>query len=234
MNILITSASAQLAQQLAKELARQHTVRLTDRVPVVQSEMEYAYSPLGHDAATNYLVRGIDCVVHVGEPLADEPAEGYLDYMTRATYNLLHAAAAEKVTRLIYLNSLKVMDAYDPNYNVTERWQPQPDLSNHQLGKHLGELVCKEFAREHLVTVAVLRLGEVVEDNAWAASVSPSKLALAEAVQAIEQALEAKLAAYSIFHIQSEFTGAKYPVGDAKARLGFKPQAGAASMPAQN
>ncbi len=64
MNVLITSASAELAQFLGAALSEGHQVRLTDRT-IVQTPQEFALSGLGHDISTRLLVRGMDAIVHV-------------------------------------------------------------------------------------------------------------------------------------------------------------------------
>ncbi len=121
--------------------------------------------------STNLVVRGMDAIVVVGEPLQDEPDVDYLDAMTRRLYNLLMAAYEEGTTRVVYLSTLELMDAYGPDYIVTERWRPRPTPEPYLMGKHLGEYVCREFAREHKLSVVVLRLGTVVsaERSGWTA-----------------------------------------------------------------
>ncbi|MEZ4619785.1 MAG: hypothetical protein R2867_30365 [Caldilineaceae bacterium] len=94
MNLLITSAAATLAQTLAEALRTNHTVRLTERVPVT-GVTDLAISPLGPDFSTNLLVRGVEAIIHVAEPLATDSDLQRIDYLTCCTYNLCAAAAAE-------------------------------------------------------------------------------------------------------------------------------------------
>ena len=220
MNLLITSAGSELAKTLTQGLADRHDLRLTDR-RAFPLDGEFAIANLGHDASTDLLVRGIDAVVLVGEPHADDSAEEYLDGMTRGTYNLLMAASQEGVKRVVYLSTLDLMTAYGPEYNVTERWRPRPSPEPRLLGKYLGESVCREFARERKVQVVVLRLGTLVaEDDA---SSLPLGVTSSDVVAAVEQALVAETRPWSVFHVQSEFPGARFDVGDAKRILDFRP-----------
>ncbi|HXF63937.1 MAG TPA: NAD(P)-dependent oxidoreductase, partial [Caldilineaceae bacterium] len=227
-------------------LAASHTLRLTDRRPfdyasstsdsLPNPNIEFALAELGADASTNLLVRGMDAIVHVAEPLPGEPPAEYLDTMTRRTYNLLMAASAEGVSRVVYLSSLRLMAAYGPQYMVTERWRPRPTTDVALLGKHLGEMVCREFAREFKLHVTVLRLGEGIEagpaaERAGAGAGSlgepnalpPMAVSAADVVQAVNLALARDLGRWAVIHIQSEFPGAQFPVGDAKRLLGFAP-----------
>jgi nucleoside-diphosphate-sugar epimerase len=230
MQILITSAGVPLARALAVELALDHAVRLTDRRLFAPSPgletSEFAHSGLGDDASTNLLLRGIDALVHVAEPLPDEAAEHYLDYMTRCTYNLLWAAAQERVQRVVYLSTLRLIAAYGSEYRVTERWRPRPTAEPVLMGKHLGEFVCREFAREHRLQVVVLRLGTVV---ALGREVEPATaataLAQADAVGAVAASLRADLPRWTVIHVQGEFPAAQFPVDDAKRLLNFVPGA---------
>ena len=125
MQILITSAAAPLAQTLAQGLAADHAVRLTER-RAAPGLPDVAVSPLGPDLSTNLLVRGMDAIVHVAAPLPEDGELEQIDYLTRCTYNLCVAAAAEGVPQLVYLSTLDLMSAYDENFTVTESWRPQP------------------------------------------------------------------------------------------------------------
>ncbi|MEZ4679710.1 MAG: NAD-dependent epimerase/dehydratase family protein [Caldilineaceae bacterium] len=225
MNLLITSAAATLAQTLAEALRTNHTVRLTERVPVT-GVTDLAISPLGPDFSTNLLVRGVEAIIHVAEPLATDSDLQRIDYLTRCTYNLCVAAAAEGVKRLIYLNTLQVMAAYDPTYLVGESWRPRPTTAAPLLAKHLGESTCREFARECKLEVVSLRLGNIISDTDGATG-EQAAMALdsRDAVQAVELALAKELPRrWSVFHIQHKSAQARFPIFYAEQELGFSPQ----------
>ncbi|MCH8310587.1 MAG: NAD(P)-dependent oxidoreductase [Chloroflexi bacterium] len=227
MNILITSASTRLARRLASELSADHNVRLTDRkdVPGAQS---FTLCDLDHGQATNDLVRGVDVIIHSGEVDSALSVSGQLDDAMRCAYNLLWAASEEKVPRLIYLNSLNVMGRHDESYAVTERWKPAPTTETSDLGYHLGEFVCREFARESKIDVISLRLGELVWDDEEASS---SALYPVDAVQAVRKALTAEVSDgyagsntnWHVFHIQSAVPNARFLTTTAQQTLGYEP-----------
>lgn len=223
MNILLTSATSTLGDKVATELNETHHLRLTDRINA-EIPGEFAVSPQEHDASTNLLVRGMDAVVVVAESVEGESATEYLDAMTRKLYNLLMAAYHEGVTRIVYLSTLELMTAYGPEYIVTERWRPRPTTEMRMMGKHLGEYVCREFAREHKLTVVVLRLGNVVSVNEVAGeSVDPMWLDQQDLGNAIEGALTAELPHWTVIHVQGKQAGARFPIGDAERLIGFSP-----------
>ena len=224
MNLLITSAAAPLARALASVLAVDHAVRLTDRVPL-PTITDVAISPLGPDLSTNLLVRGIDAIIHVAEPLPTDSDIQRIDYLTRCTYNLCAAAAAEGVRRLIYLNTLDVMAAYAPNYLVSESWRPRPTTAAPLLAKHLGEATCREFAREGKLNVVSLRLGTIITgQTAPETETYPMWLDERDATQAVALALTTDLPRrFAIYHIQHKAEKSRFPIRLAEEQLHFRP-----------
>lgn len=231
MNVLTTLASSPVSLEIARSLNSNHTVRLTDRNEV-SSDLEFVRSDLGHEASTNELVRGIDAVVHSGDVDPAASVSDQLDYQMRCTYNLLWAAAEEGVQRFIYLSSLRLMDGYDPDLAVTERWRPLPTTDVPVLCYHLGEMVCREFAREHKINVVILRLGDITPDAS--SPLSPSALYMDDATDAVEKALGVEHSGWlDIYHIQSAVPNARYLTGQPwwsaddvspPISLGYEPQ----------
>jgi nucleoside-diphosphate-sugar epimerase len=228
MQLLITSAASPLAQFLANELAAEFSIRLTERTMVVGLAHEFAVSALGHDASTNLLVRGIDSLIHVVEPLPAEEAQTYMDYATRCTYNLLLAASQEHVRRVALLSTLDVMAGVDPRYAATERWRPRPSTEPHVLGRHLAEYVAREFARESKLTITVLRLGHLVDAHSPWPPDDEFAVAQEDVARAAHLALTVELPRWSVFHIAGDRPNPRFPIREARRVLGFAPQ-GAAS-----
>lgn len=204
MNILITSAASTLAKRLADQLALNHKIRLTER-EFVKTEHQFFQNALGHDETLDQLVVGIDAVLHVAEPLAADDEFSLLDYMTRCTYNLLMAATSAEVGHFIYVSSLDLLKAYPSHYRVDERWKPKPTPEPAVLGKHLGEYVCREFARERKARITVVRQN----CNRGA----PHKLPLGrdepepnvdQLVQLVEQSLTEQTSGWTIRHVVAE------------------------------
>ncbi len=219
MNVLLTAAASPIAQALAANLPADYTLRLTER-SLVPKLPQVAVSPLDHDFSTNLLVRGQDAIIHVAEPLPSDNDVTQIDYLTRSTYNLCQAAVAEGVPHLIYLSTLDLMTAYDPSYLVSERWRPRPGPASPLLAKHLGELVCREFAREGKLAVTVLRLGTLVSDES---EPTPTALSVADLTQAVTQALTTDSGRWAVFHIQHAGPNARFSTALAKRQLGYTP-----------
>ena len=138
------------------------------------------------------------------------------------------AAAEEGVPRFIFLSSLSVMGRYDEDYVVTERWQPSPTTETGVLCFHLGEFICREFAREQKIEIVCLRLGDLVGDGD--VNLSSSALYSEDAVQAVERALTADVSEgyadsrgyWAVFHIQSDVPGMRFTTITAETRLGYR------------
>jgi nucleoside-diphosphate-sugar epimerase len=231
--VLVTSAHSELAQVIAAELSRDYQVRLTSPLHV-QAAYEFIRSDLNHDEPTNRVVRGVDAIVHVAEPLSDIGDAEAIDYRTRCTYNLLGSAVKEDVRPVVYLSSLRMMGGYDKSFQVDEDWRPLPTPASDGLPTYLGEFTCREFAREGKLNVIVLRLGNVAsaerlgEEASNSAWVDPRDVA-----QAVSRALTKLLADkaaiaghWSVFHVLSHSSCARFPIRRAQRILGYRPDFG--------
>ena len=207
MNILITQGKSSLAVALASRLSASHTVRLTD-VDGSAGDAALTQCDLGHDSGTDDLVRDIDAIIHIGYNAVDsgDPSE-LIDYHTRRTYNLLTAAAEASVARCVYLSTLRLLEDYEENLTVTEKWRSLPPSEDPLLlACHLGEIVCKEFARDSLIDVVTLRLGfplicgdrQAAVDSGESAAVS-----IEDVITAVEKSLTADIARWQDIHVQS-------------------------------
>ena len=220
--VLVTTAESRLQQELAASLAGDHDVVLTGRRGNLTGQGSVP-SDLGHDPQTNDLVRGMDAIIHSGEADPEGSASEQLDAAMRCTYNLLWAAAQERVPRVIFLSSLRVMARHGEEMAVTERWRPVPRVDVPSLCFHLGEYVCREFAREKKLDVVCLRLGEMVWEPRRGARGPSSAMYLDDAVQAVKLARGATLSGWNIFHIQSAVPNARYLTTSARQALGYAP-----------
>lgn len=209
MKILITSGATALAQALASAFAGEHNVTLTDIVDV-ETEHTFEKNELSHEGKTEAMVEGMDAIVHLAElPESERSDERELDFQTRCTYNVMYAAKEQKVPHVIYISSLSLFEACDPNWNVTEVWAPRPSTEPGPMSRYLGEFTCREFAREHSVRVTVLRFGDLDGDG-------DSALAMDDAVTAIGKALGTKGPMWQVLHVQSEVEHARFPIDQAK------------------
>lgn len=230
-NVLVTSAQSRLAQAVADALSPDWQVRLTAPSDVPTTH-QFRREELSHNAATVELVRGMDAVVHLAEAPPGTGAAEQIDYCTRCTYHLLRAAAQEGVRRLVYLSSLAMLTAYDPDFDVTEDWRPLASGEATGLPAYLGEFTCREFARQGPLHVVVLRLGRVVGAEEVAGTpFDPLWVERRDVAEAVRLVLavpdrDPRLGPdrWSVFHIGHDSPRARFSVAKAKRLLGYQPR----------
>lgn len=228
--VLITSAASALAQSLAEGLQSGFRIRMTERAPAA-TRFDFVECPLANDPATRALVRGADVILHVAEPLPGDDDWRRIEYLTRGTYNLLSAAAEEGVARMVLLSTLELMTAYEADFTVSESWRPRPAPASPVLSKHLGEFVCREFARDRKVRCLALRLGKVVR-HGEAAGFDPLWVDERDVVRAAELALQFMLKSsgsavadwWRVLHIGADSPRSRFSVAAAKRILGYQPR----------
>lgn len=229
--VLITCAEGRLAGAIAKRLTKSRDVRLTSTVDV-RSDHPFVRSDLDHTQATDKLVRGLEAIVHLARPPAGANDEERIDYCTRQTYNLLFAAKAQGVRKIVLLSSLDAFTDYDDDFEVDEDWRPLPSTDAVSLPNHLAEFTCREFAREKTLTVVVLRLGHVVRAEDVAGKPYDSMwVDERDVAQAVEGALSVEfrdhpsgIRSWGVFHVQSDSRAARFMSNRAKGGLGYAPE----------
>ncbi len=229
--VLVTSAESDLARQIAGALTDTYPVRLTAVQPIA-TDLPFVSCELDAGEATGQLIRSIDSIVHVGPQAVPESESSLVDLWPRRTYNLLQAAVAGGVRRVVYVSSLKLLDNYDPEYQVDEDFRPLATPGTGLMPLYLGEFCCREFARPGHLQVVVLRLGEVIDPQ------SPQQRAadagwvdLRDTIQAIRLALQAEtisdgrgIDTWSVFHIVSRADDRRFPISRARRILGYEPR----------
>ncbi len=181
---------------------------------------------LGHDSATDDAVAGVDSIVVFGYPDESGDATFLLDRGARRLYNLLHAASEAGVSRCIYVSTLLLFRDYEENLTVTEKWRSLPPSEDPALlACHLGEIVCKEYARDRRIQVATVRLGFPIVDGDRAAAQAAGESAAVsseDAVEAVRLALESDaLAPWQDIHVQSPVERQRYLMHAASKLLGY-------------
>jgi nucleoside-diphosphate-sugar epimerase len=237
MNILITGASSQLAQTIATELKADHSVRLMDSVPVDVAEgCDFTQGNILDPEDSWEALRGIDTLIHTGEPPTDLPSDELkreqmlLDFATRGTHVLFSAAVEAGIKKFICASTLSIFNAYPDDVYITELWKPLPSPEIVEMTKYLGELTAREFAREHLVTVTDLRLGELVlEEAVQRETPSLAWLDIRDAAGAFRCALNRDSSSsawwtqrWAVYHICADIPNPKFLIDQARG-IGYQP-----------
>ena len=169
MHILLTGAASDLGRTLATELESQgHRLRLIDAEAVsAGTNSEACIGDITDPQSMWQAVRDIDAVIHTGEAPANTPSDPearavfLLDYYTRGTHVLFKAAVEAGVKRFVYGSTLDLFRPYPDVVYISEMWQPLPTPDIEPMSRYLGELTCREFARDYHAGVTALRLGTI-------------------------------------------------------------------------
>jgi nucleoside-diphosphate-sugar epimerase len=134
-------------------------------------------------ASVDHAVRGVAAVVH----LAAIPNEGGADPATMmatnvgGTWNLLCAAAAHRVERLVLASSVNAFGVFrrqrEPDYLPIDDDHPVYASSAYGVSKHLGEELCAMATRTNGITTICLRIPRVVAPEQYASLVRSQRRA---------------------------------------------------------
>lgn len=238
MRVLITGAASRLGQAVAARLRDRHQLRLVDATPVEPGpNSSFFQASLTDPEAMWQAVRHIDAVLHLGEPPAELPAgelardQFLLDLATRGTHVLFLAAVQAGVKRLVYGSTLEIFAAYPDDVYLSEMWKPLPSPEMRTLSRYLGELACREFARDYMVSITALRLGKLVlEEEVADQPPDLMWLDLRDAAQAFECALQRDAsqqvwwtARWGLYHVCAAIPNPKFLTAHA-GHLGYRPE----------
>jgi nucleoside-diphosphate-sugar epimerase len=188
MKLLITGADRPLGRLATDYFQTTRDLVLTGQAAAlngVHANLPYQLVDLRQPDAVKPLLAGVEAILHLDiydpQPLSGPQAEqDRLDIATRGTYVLLSEARQAGVERLILASSLAHFDAYPQDYVIDESWQPEPAPNADALAPYLGEIVCREFAREGGIRAICLRFGPLD---------APGGTPAGEALQALSGAL---------------------------------------------
>ncbi len=232
LKVLITGGAKTLESAIIQELKVEHQVYLMGTGPA-EMDAEFIQCDILNIDAVQQAVKGMDAIIHLSELPHDDAMhtekreQRELDFTTRSTYYLMQAAASEGIQRFVYKSSLSVFDSCPESWVATETWLPRPRAEARSMAKYLGELVCREFARESDIIVVCLRIGKVVcEEEALGRPFDPMWVDVRDAAQAFSLALRASVqrSLLNVFHISSDSPDARFPGSKAKKGLSYQPE----------
>jgi nucleoside-diphosphate-sugar epimerase len=232
LKVLITNSTKPLRPAIIQELKAEHQVYLMG-TGSDETDIEFIPCDILNMDSVQQAVKGMEAIIHLSEmPYdngmnAEDREQRELDYVTRGTYYLMQAAVSEGIQRFVYGSSLSLFDSCPESWVATETWMPRPKAEGKPMAKYLGELVCREFARESDVIVVCLRLGKVVyAEEVLGKPFDPMWVDVRDAARAFSLALKANVqrALLNVFHISSDNPDARFPVSKAKKGLAYQPE----------
>jgi nucleoside-diphosphate-sugar epimerase len=190
MKVVITGSSGIVGRPLAAELdAHGHAVVCIDRAPAVSNPGRFLAADLNQIEQVDRAINGADAVVHLARIPFPYTSYGY-DTVTRTwrkpdrvgdaerfnlnlamTYNVMAAARATGVRKMVLGSSFAVYGLYYPSRPLMPKYLPideahprAPD-DPYGLTKLLGEELADAFADSGAIQIASLRFPGVSREN---------------------------------------------------------------------
>lgn len=164
--VLVTGAAGVLGRAVTELFEREEGVqlRLTDVAPM-ETRHEFRAADLAKPEQLTALCAGVEVLVHIAaiHPWKRYTTEQYLRCNIDGTYNILAAAIAGGVQRVIYTSSVAAI-GMGRNDSVPLPWDETkpPEFAPgdvYGFSKHVGEEVCRGFSRQGKFSYVALRPG---------------------------------------------------------------------------
>ncbi len=175
---------------------------------------------------------GVDTVLHLaGDPRGIASWAEVMHANVRGTQNVLRAARAAKVRRVIFASTNQVMLGYRFKEGPVGTDLPPAPLSPYGISKLFGEEIGRAFAEETGISFIALRIGYFqrgenlpgahMEIGEWGQSMWLSN---ADMMRAVECAIEAEGVPFAVVNLESGNAGMRWDMAHTKAMIGFEPK----------
>ena len=172
MKVLLTGAAGQLVQAIFNRLHKKCEIHLLDIHPMkVKDPHEYICGDILDRDLLWESMRGMDAVIHTGEFPQQLPADPHqrdqllLELGTRGAHELCKIAVDAGVKRVVFGSTLEMFSSYSDDKRINEQTKPQPTPEMAQLSPYLSEMATRIAAQNYRVSMAVLRLGRLVDER---------------------------------------------------------------------
>jgi NAD+ dependent glucose-6-phosphate dehydrogenase len=180
------------------------------------------------------LFKGVDTVLHFGaSPSGSSTWDMVLGANIQGTINVLRAAKAAKVRRVVFASTNQVMLGYrfdDAVTSVTTDLPPKP-LSPYGISKLMGEEMGRNFAEETGISFIALRIGYFqrgenkpgphMRIGVWGQSMWLSNR---DMMHALERSIEAEDVPFAIVNLVSNNPEMRWDLKHTRKVLGYKPK----------
>jgi uronate dehydrogenase len=163
--ILITGAAGAIGSTLRAGLRDSYELLRLSDIRALESPAsgeETIQADLTDLEAVHALMKGIDCVVHLGGIPREAPWDAILANNVIGAYNVFEAARAAGVRRVVFASSNHAVGYYRVTDDIGVEDAVRPD-SRYGVSKVFGEALGRLYADKHGMSVACLRIGSFRE-----------------------------------------------------------------------
>jgi NAD+ dependent glucose-6-phosphate dehydrogenase len=227
--LVITGALGNLGGKLSAALAGEHELRRID----LRAERDCVAADLAdYDARWTDLFAGADCVLHfAGDPRPTAPWFSVLRANIVATQNVLRAARAHGVRRVVFASTNQVMAGYRfLDGPVTPSMPPTP-LNPYAVSKLFGEEAGRAHVAESGRSFIALRIGNIMPaENVphpgmgiglWGQQMWLSN---GDFIGGVRAAIAAPDVRFAVVNLVSRNAGMRWDLTETERVLGFSPQ----------
>jgi nucleoside-diphosphate-sugar epimerase len=174
--IVVTGAAGKLGQAaIAELLAHGHAVWGIDRVRPESLRCRFLPVDLTQPAAIYDVLQGAEAVLHLAAipGPSSQPASAIFFNNVQSTYNLVEAAAALGVSRVVYASSVfalgwtEAAEDYWPVSVPVDESHPLTPFEAYGLSKQIGEDICATASRRTGLSTVSLRLMNIISPDGY-------------------------------------------------------------------
>lgn len=230
--ILITGASGYIGMAFIQAYGSRYKLRLFGRT-LVKGNDEFIQGDIRNLVDVDRASKEVDCIIHLAAVTTDRADTTDLDYFennTVGTFNVLEAAAKNKVAKVVYGSSVCAVGLRATPKLIMETDPCEPSDGMYGYSKYLSERLCEYFAKKHKISIICLRTAMVVPQHDLVVPNNPfvsrwiGVVHIEDVIEAYRLAVESEGIPFDVFHIAAESPRSKFDITRAKNILGYRPK----------
>lgn len=226
MNVLVTGSSGAIGRPVCEELTRQGDfVRGFDREQA-EGPQEMFLGDIANADHVRQAMRGVDAVIHLAANPYDAPFPELIAPNVLGLYNVLDAARAEGVRRVVLASSVQVVGTRTDRRLSAEQRSP----SNHYaITKLLAEEMGAMYAQRFAMDIIAARIGWMVRDPREARRMAELRLfhiyvSRADIARFFWLSIHSEFTGFAVLWAMGEGGRDRFDLEPARRTIGYEPQ----------